>query len=353
MRTNLDNIKGARVLIVGLGKSGIAAAQAMIRLGADVSIQDGKREDQLDPSLLAFFAGKGVTGWFDKVPEDMSAYDLLILSPGVSPELPFIQEAKEAGAEVIGELEIAYRVGRGNYVAITGTNGKTTTTTLTGEIFQAAGRRTSVVGNIGVAVISAALDAKPEDWLVTEVSSFQLETTRYFKPQISAILNLTPDHLNRHHTMEAYGAAKAKVFANQTQEGYLILNQDDPACFALGKEATCRIVPFSRKEKLPFGAYVDHDQIVVADGNGVHPICATGDIGLPGAHNLENVLAAAAISYFAGIEPAVIQKAIAGFGVRRRWNRCGRNMPAGWKSCVGWSWRRVCCAPMRPGNRWR
>ena len=202
---NLNNIKGKRVLVVGMGKSGIAAIQAMLKLGADVTVQDSKRAEDMDSQLLSFLTGKGLKLCLGKVPDDLSCFDMLILSPGVDPELAFIQKAKKEGAEIVGELEIAYRVARGNFVAITGTNGKTTTTTLVGEIFKNARRRTYVVGNIGVAVISKALDTEEGDWLITETSSFQLQTVKYFKPVISAILNITPDHLNRHHTMEDYG----------------------------------------------------------------------------------------------------------------------------------------------------
>ena len=201
---NLENIKDRRVLIVGMGKSGVAAAQAMLKLGANVTIQDSKEREKTDAQLLNFLEGKNVKCYFHQLPEHVADFDMIILSPGVNPELEFIREAEADGAEIVGELEIAYRVARGTFVAITGTNGKTTTTTLVGEIFKNAGRKTHVVGNIGVAVISKALDADEDDWLITETSSFQLQTIKYFKPEISAILNLTPDHLNRHHTMEAY-----------------------------------------------------------------------------------------------------------------------------------------------------
>lgn len=146
MNTNLDNMKYKKVLIVGLGKSGIATAQAILRLKAEVYIQDAKKEASVDPQLRAYLKGQGVTCYFNQLPPEMGDFDMLILSPGVSPELPFIREAEEKGVEIIGELEIAYRIGSGNYVAITGTNGKTTTTTLTGEIFKTAKRKTSVVG---------------------------------------------------------------------------------------------------------------------------------------------------------------------------------------------------------------
>lgn len=325
MNTNLDNMKYKKVLIVGLGKSGIATAQAMLRLKAEVYIQDAKKEASVDPQLRTYLKGQGVTCYFNQLPPEMGDFDMLILSPGVSPELPFIREAEEKGVEIIGELEIAYRIGSGNYVAITGTNGKTTTTTLTGEIFKTAKRKTSVVGNIGVAVISASIDAQPEDWLITETSSFQLETTRYFKPAVSAILNLTPDHLNRHHTMEAYGMAKAKIFANQSEDGYLIINYDDKACFKLAEKCRATVVPFSRKEILDFGAFVQDGKIVIKNQRGeLVEICETKELKIIGAHNVENVLASSAICYFAGIEPEVIASAVKAFGgVEHRLEYCG------------------------------
>lgn len=315
MNTNVQNMKYKKVLIIGLGKSGIAAAQAMLRLGAEVSIQDSKREEQVEPQLVTFLKGKGVRCYFDQIPPDMHVYDMLILSPGVSPELPFITEAAAGGAEIIGELEIAYRIGCGNYVAITGTNGKTTTTTLTGEIFKAAKRKTYVVGNIGVAVISASIDAEEDDWMVTETSSFQLETIRYFKPVVSAILNLTPDHLNRHHTMKAYGQAKARIFENQSSDGYLVINYDDKTCYRLAEGCKAKVVPFSRKEQLSFGAFVKDGNIVIVPESGERiVICPVDGLKVMGDHNLENVLAAAAIAYFAGIEPEVIGKTVMEFG---------------------------------------
>jgi len=326
MNANIENIRNKNILIVGLGKSGIAAAQAMIRLEARVSIQDSKKEENIDPQLVTFLKGKGVTCYFDRVPHDFSEFDMMILSPGVSPELPFIEEAKREGVEIIGELEIAYRIGSGNYIAITGTNGKTTTTTLVGEIFKAARRRTYVVGNIGVAVISASLDAEEDAWLVTETSSFQLETTKYFKPAVSAILNLTPDHLNRHHTMKAYGEAKAKIFANQREDGYLVINYDDKECFRLAKSCQAKVAPFSRKEELDFGAFVKNGKIVIKNEKGdIIEICAADEVKIIGAHNLENALAAAAISYFAGIEPEVIADTLRAFGgVAHRLEYCGQ-----------------------------
>lgn len=320
MNTNTDNIKNRKVLVVGLGKSGIAAVQAMVKLEAEVYVQDSKKEENVDANLRHYLEEKGVKTYFNMIPPDMSVFDMLILSPGVSPELPFIAEAEEKGAEIIGELEIAYRVGRGNYVAITGTNGKTTTTTLTGEIFKEAGKTTYVVGNIGTAVISASLDSDEDGWMVTETSSFQLETTRYFKPAVSAILNITPDHLNRHHTMAAYKEAKAKIFANQTEENYLVINYDDKECFEMAKGCKAEIVPFSRKEILDAGVFVENGFIVVKEKSGnTTTIINVNDLKLIGMHNLENALAATGVCYYAGIEPAVIASVLSRFtGVEHR-----------------------------------
>ena len=321
-----DTLKGRRVLVVGLGKSGKAAAKALREAEAEVSVQDSKTADKLDTQFRQYMQNEGIKAYLGSVPEDMTAYDMLVLSPGVSPALDYIQQAKAAGAEIIGELELAYRLGGGNFVAITGTNGKTTTTTLVGEIFKASGRNTAVVGNIGNPVVNEAVDSTEEDWLVTEVSSFQLETAVDFRPVVSAILNLTPDHLNRHGTMEAYGAAKAKVAANQSEDEFLVINLDDPAAYELTKYTKATVIPFSRKEKPDKGAYLDGTSIIVKDLNGSeHFICETSDLRIIGDHNVENVLAAAAIAYFAGIDPEVIAGAVKEFpGVEHRIEFCGR-----------------------------
>ena len=322
---NLDNVKNKSVLVVGFGRSGQAAAKELARVGAFVTVQDSATEEKFDPNLLTWFRESGVEFVLGSTPSDLGSYDMVVLSPGVSPELGFVQEAVEKGAELTGELEIAYRIGHGNYVAITGTNGKTTTTTLVGEIFEKSGRKTYVVGNIGKAVISVSADSEEDDWLVTECSSFQLETTKYFKPVVSAILNLTPDHLNRHHTMEAYGAAKAKIFANQTESGYLVINADDEWCRRLAEGARAKIIPFSLKEKPVTGAYLDGDVLMLADEQGnKHEICRRDELKIIGDHNVQNVLAAAAISFFAGIDMDTISAAVRAFrGVEHRIEYCG------------------------------
>ena len=319
------SVKGKKILVVGLGRSGIAAAKALVGMGAKVSVQDSESADKVDPELMEYLRSKKVKCFFGEEPKDTSAYDMLVLSPGVPTDLPFVKEAAEAGAEIAGELEIAFRCGHGKYVAITGTNGKTTTTTLVGEIFRNSGRKTEVVGNIGVAVISKAMEAADDTWMITETSSFQLETVSTFRPVVSAILNLTPDHMNRHHTMENYGRVKSNVFMNQEKSDYVVINFDDKVCFALARNSNATIVPFSRLEQLKFGAYIHNDKIVIRDGDGkVTEFCGTEELQIPGSHNLENALAAAAIAFFAGVEPEVITKTLKEFkGVEHRIEPCG------------------------------
>ena len=324
MNNNYD-MADRKVLVVGLGKSGIAATEAMIKLGAKVAVQDSKKEEETDVKVLEFLKENKVELYLGKLPEDFSDFDMLILSPGVNPELEFVRKAEAQGAEIVGELEIAYRLAKGTFVALTGTNGKTTTTTLVGEIFKKSGRKTNVVGNIGVAVVSKALETTDEDWLITETSSFQLQTVKEFKPVVSAILNITPDHLNRHHTMEEYGQAKANIFANQTADDYAVVNGDDEFCVRLAKQGNAKVVMFSSTRELEKGAFLKDGKLVLVteDGEVLH-LCDKAELKILGKHNVENALAAAAICYYAGIEIAVISEALKEFaGVEHRIEFCG------------------------------
>ena len=309
-----------------MGRSGMAAAGALVEKGAAVSIQDSKTADKIDQAFLEQMKSAGVTEYLGCVPEDMSAFDILVLSPGVPPTLGFIEDAKAAGAEVIGELELAYRLCKGRFVAITGTNGKTTTTTLVGEIYKASGADTIVGGNIGNAIAVDAMNAGDDTVMVTEVSSFQLETIKDFRPVVSAILNLTPDHMDRHKTMENYGRVKARIFENQTPDQYCVLNCDDPASFELAEREGCkaRVVPFSRKKELDFGAFAKDGRIVIKNEAGdLIDICGVDELQIPGTHNLENALAAAAICYFGGVDPETIGEAMKAFpGVAHRIELC-------------------------------
>lgn len=316
----MNQLEGKRILVVGMGKSGIAATQALLKLRAVVSVYDRKEEDKIDTSLIQFLKNKKVTCYFGEEPDNTGDLDMVVISPGVPLDTGFVQKAQDAGAEVIGELEIAYRVGKGKYIAITGTNGKTTTTTLVGEIFKNSGRKTYVVGNVGVAVISKALCTSEDDWLITETSSFQLETTKYFRPEVSALLNITPDHMDRHKTIENYAQAKAMIFKNQDQSQYFIVNYDDEESMKLIDQCPAKVIPFSRKAELKLGCYVlDGDIVIRNEQDQIIDICSKDELKIPGAHNLENALAAAAMAYFAGIPTEVIAKTLREFeGVEHR-----------------------------------
>lgn len=312
------------VLVVGMGKSGKAAVQALAELGAKLAVQDANAADRMDPEFLDFLKKNNIAMFLGEQPEDMSCYDMLVVSPGVPMDNPMVVKAVRAGAEIVGELELAYRLTEGRYVAITGTNGKTTTTTLVGEIFKASGRKTAVVGNIGNPVVTEAMVSDRDSWMVAEVSSFQLETTHEFRSVVSAVLNLTPDHLNRHKTMEAYAAAKANVFANQSENEYLVINLDDKLCYSMADKCQATVIPFSRKEILDYGAYLDDERLMINDGKQKLEICKAGDLRIIGDHNIENALAAAAICYWAGIDIEVITETIKAFpGVEHRIEFCG------------------------------
>lgn len=325
VESNIKELRNEKILVVGAGRSGIAAVRTLHDIGANVAIQDAVERSRIELNFAKYVENEDIDSYFGSEPEDMSAFDMLVLSPGVATDLPFIKYARDNGVEVIGELELAYRLTKGTYVAITGTNGKTTTTTLVGEIFRKAGLDTTIVGNIGKAAISAAEGSNDKEWLITEASSFQLESTVRFKPRISAILNLTPDHLNRHHTMKAYGEAKARIFANQGEGDFLIINYDDKDCLALADKCKVTKIPFSRLETLKLGAFLSENRIVIRDPDGkLHYICEKSELKIPGDHNVENVLAASAISFFAGISPCDIRTAVKSFkGVEHRIEYCG------------------------------
>ncbi|MDR2770801.1 MAG: UDP-N-acetylmuramoyl-L-alanine--D-glutamate ligase [Clostridiales Family XIII bacterium] len=320
MKTMWD-LKGKKLLIVGLGKSGLAAARRADSLGAMLWGYDAKAREDLDAAAAALFADGARLCAGGVTPAPDARFDALILSPGVPPDLPFILAARERGAELIGEIEMAYRLGLGRCIAVTGTNGKTTTTTLIGEICKAAGRKTEVVGNIGFPATACAHTSVDDNAItVMEMSSFQLETIRDFRPAVSVLLNLTPDHLDRHKTMENYADAKARIFMNQTESDCFVVNRDDAAAFALAERCAAKVVPFSRRRKLDLGACVEDGHICVRDASGeLFVLCGTDELRIPGAHNLENALAAAAATLFAGIPAAAVIRALRDFaGVEHR-----------------------------------
>jgi UDP-N-acetylmuramoylalanine--D-glutamate ligase len=308
-------LKGKKVLVVGLGKSGLAAAMFLRRRGAQVTVSDLRSAQALSkeiPSLLeaGILVEAGGHGLLT-----FRRQDLIVVSPGVPLSTPELVQVRNLGLPIIGELELAARFLQGNVLAITGSNGKTTTTSLCGEIFSAGGFETLVAGNIGLPVIEVVDQSKPGAWSVLEVSSFQLETTQSFHPRIAVILNITPDHLDRHGTFENYRAMKEKIFANQTGEDYLILNGDDPVAEQAASRAHSQIFWFSRSKIVRCGAFVMNGMVVFRASEQAKPVpvIPVSDIPLKGGHNVENVLAAVCAACLANISAEAIAQAVASF----------------------------------------
>jgi len=310
-------LKNKRVLVVGLGKSGLAAALFLRERGAQVTVSDTRSAEALakeiptllDHGIAVETGGHGVLTF--------RRQDLIVVSPGVPLDTPELLNTRALGLPIIGELELAARFLQGKVLAITGSNGKTTTTTLCGKIFEHAGLPTVVAGNIGVPVISLAEATTPETWSVLEVSSFQLETTESFHPAIAVVLNITPDHLDRHGSFENYVAAKARIFRNLGAEDWLVLNADDDVAHRLASQAPDaeRVCWFSRTKVVRQGAFLYHDAIAFKAGDqaAAEMVMPVSEISLKGAHNLENVLAAVCAARLAGIGAATIREAVGKF----------------------------------------
>lgn len=315
------NLKDKQVLVVGLAVTGVPLVRVLSQLGVRVIVNDIKTEEELQDSIkqLESIDIEYILGKHPDNLEEMGEIDLAVISPGVPLHIPFIQKLRERKIEIIGEIELAYRLSKARLIAITGTNGKTTTTALTGEIFKNAGRNTYVVGNIGVAAISKALETTPQDIMVMEVSSFQLESIKQFRPHVAAILNLTPDHLDRHKTMENYKNAKFSIFKNQTPQDYAIINYDDAICRESSQNLASKKIYFSRRVMLEEGVFVENQLITIHMKGVKHIVVNIDDIRIPGAHNLENALAATAMAFVMGIQPDVIAETLKNFpGVQHR-----------------------------------
>ena len=307
------DLQDQRILIVGLGKSGIASAQFQQTRGAKVTVSDSKNPDQLRGEIPALLDRGIVVETGGHGERTFRGQDLIVVSPGVPADVPQLVQAKLQGVPIIGEIELASRFLLGRTVAITGSNGKTTTTTLTGEILAASGFPVVVGGNIGTPAISLVEKTTPATFAVLEISSFQLETTQTFRPFISCILNITPDHLDRHRTFEAYVDAKARVFENQKAEDYCVLNADDPAANQLSSHVPCRVLHFSRRNEVAAGAFVRDGKIFFREKSADCEILPISEIPLKGAHNLENVLAAVCLASLAGCPSESIRQAVRAF----------------------------------------
>jgi UDP-N-acetylmuramoylalanine--D-glutamate ligase len=308
-------LKGKKVLVVGLGKSGLAAALFLRRHGAQVTVSDVRSAEALAKDIPALLeegimveaGGHGLLTF--------RRQDLIVVSPGVPLDTPELVQARNFGRPIIGELELAARFLRGKTLAITGSNGKTTTTTLVGEILEAAGFNTLVGGNIGVPVVALIDESTSETWSVLEVSSFQLESTEEFHPQIAVILNITPDHLDRHGTFENYARAKERIFAVQTDHDFLVLNADNVRAAQAAPRAHSRVYWFSLDRTVPQGAWVEAGHVVFRSSKDAttERILPLHSIPLKGEHNVENVLASVCAARLAGAAPDAIRRAIEAF----------------------------------------
>ncbi len=319
------DLKGKKVLVFGSGISGEAAGRLLLEKGAEVVVYDGN--DSLDEkkllSEITWKKGQKVTvilGRLSELQEDemLDGLSLVVISPGVPTDLPIVAKMRERGIPVWGEIELAYVFGKGDVLAITGTNGKTTTTALLGEIMRNWKESVFVVGNIGNPYTDVALKTKETSVVVAEISSFQLETVHTFCPKVSAILNITPDHLNRHHTMEAYIAAKESIAVNQTDKDFCVLNYEDEVTRAFGEKVKADVLYFSSAHKLKRGVYLDGTKII-CDIDRRTEICDVSELNILGTHNYENAMAATAMAYAYGVPVEIIQRSLKEFqGVEHR-----------------------------------
>jgi UDP-N-acetylmuramoylalanine--D-glutamate ligase len=305
-------LSGKRVLVIGLARTGIATALFCLAHGARVTATDTRSAEDFGDSLEGLRRA-GILlelgGHSEKI---LTGQDLLIPSPGVPADAPILQAARARGIRIWSEIELAYRFLDGQIIGITGSNGKTTTTSLVGHILKNAGFSTIVAGNIGTPLIGCVNQTRDDTVTVVELSSFQLELINAFRPNIGVFLNLTPDHLDRHHTMESYGAAKARLFENQTEQDAAILNADDPATTPYAP-ARPQVFWFSRKQRVAQGAFVRENEIVIRRNGEEETILRIEDIPLAGTHNLENVLAAVTAARLAGATPVAIAKGVRSF----------------------------------------
>ncbi len=314
-RTSVE-VAGKRVAVIGLGRSGIAAVRLLGELGARVAVADQKPLAELAATLEGLRAGELEVHSGGAYEPALRGADLVVVSPGVPLTLEPLRRARAAGVRVIGELELAARCLTGKLIAVTGTNGKSTTVTWIGEVLQRAGYEPFVGGNLGTPLAEAAyaaLHGRRWDFVVVEVSSFQLETIETFHPWIGAILNVTPDHLDRYPSMEAYAAAKLRMFENQTAKDYAVLNADDPRLARAADGFAGTRVLFSRTRAIERGVFVDGDAIISTVRNGFEEVCRVSALQVRGPHNVENAMAVAAVATLAGCPIATIGQGLRAF----------------------------------------
>ncbi len=316
-------MKNKKILVIGLGISGVACVKGLNRLGAEISVYDASSREMLSERLKEL---EGINAKYYLADDNFNIddIDLAIKSPGIKYETPIIQKLALKNKKIISDIEAAYLVTSGTIVSITGTNGKTTTTTLIGEIIRESGRKYKVTGNIGYGMFLDSLNAAADEILVAETSSFQLAGTYEFKPHVSVLTNITPDHMDFHHTLENYIEAKYKNMINQDENDYAILNYEDEIIRGLSKNINAKIIYFSSDRELNEGIFIHQGKIIYRENGKSTFIVNVADIFIPGKHNIENAMASAGAALALKIEPEIIAKVLREFkGVEHRLEFCG------------------------------
>lgn len=310
------DVKDKKIAVIGLSRTGVASAQMLVRWGAEVLVSDVKSAEKLEDEIMKL-KGLNIDYELGSHGDKCLDSDMIVVSPGVPLDIPFFHKAKEKGIPIISEIELAYHFTDANIIAITGTNGKTTTTSLIGEIIQNAGiGKVRVAGNIGKPLVKEAVGLTRNDWLVVEISSFQLETINQFKADISVYLNFTPDHLDRHKTIENYWLAKKRIFENQNAEDFAIVNSDDEDIMRAVKGFPGIIYNVgldTNIQEIANGITVLDKEIIILEEGKQIKVLDIADIPLKGKHNVQNVSFAILASYLAGASLDVIKKSIMGF----------------------------------------
>ena len=320
------NLENKNVLVIGAGISGFAAAKVAKKLGANVTLSDAKQESEIKFNFDEL-REVGINLSFGKQEENLlENIDAIIVSPAVPIKIPILQSALAKKIPVISEVEFAFNLSKSPIFAVTGTNGKTTTTTLLGLLLETAFDKVGVGGNIGVALSEVALDVGEGGAIAAEISSYQMEATNNFKPKVSAILNITPDHLKRHGSMQVYQAMKEKIFAQETENDFLVLNYDDELVREIKSHANCKVFYFSRKIELDEGAFLIRNEelgvrneLVIKVAGKIFKLCTIDELGIKGGHNVENALAASMMAFLAGAKAEKISEVLKSFqGVEHR-----------------------------------
>lgn len=314
------DFNGKTVAIIGVAKSGIAAARLLKKLGANIIMYDAKPKEAFAESLLESISDIGYEDMFGAdIGSEIDRIDILVMSPGVPTDLPFIKKAQAMGKKVLAEIEIGFLTAKAEFVAITGTNGKTTTTDLTGVIFKNAGIHTFVLGNIGVPITQESINTKPGDVIVAETAALQMDTIETYRPHICAVLNVTEDHLNRYKTMENYTKAKMRIFENQLPTDFCLLNYDNDIARNMKDAVPSRVLYFSKSDNIQEGVFVRDGKMIFSFDGVETEIIDVDRIKIPGSHNLENALAAAGMAMLYGIDAKVIRDTLIEYpGVEHR-----------------------------------